>query len=353
MAYSSLSRETMKAVIEGKCTGDLDRIPMLYHFWCTPETFTKQNKIEEGRALLNKYPFDAVILGVALPDVFKAPDNDPNYRWVKKDPPQSDVAVGLDSIVAIDDWDELDDVLASFPDPEYVDLLPYNPPEDGRYRLATFWHGLFERLWFLRGMENALTDFYLYPDEIHRLFDRLTEFYCRIMERARNEVNADGMFTSDDIGTQAGPFFSPEVFDEFFMPYYKRLFDKAHELGMHFWLHTCGNIESFIPKFIDIGLDVLHPIQKYTMNEVDIAQKYGDKICIWAGFDVQQIIPYGTPEDVRAEVRYMIDAYALREGRLVLTLGNGATQDTPFASAEALLEESYNYGKEKMTELNA
>ena len=99
---------------------------------------------------------------------------------------------------------------------------------------------------------------------------------------------------------QTGPFFRQTIFDEFFAPYYRELVEHAHARGMHFWLHACGNIEPFIPKLIDLGLDVLHPIQKYTMDEREIARRYGGRICIWSGFDVQQIIPFGTPEEVRA-----------------------------------------------------
>ena len=101
----------------------------------------------------------------------------------------------------------------------------------------------------------------------------------------------------------------------------------------------------FIPDFIEIGLDVLHPIQKYTMDEKSIADKYGNDICIWAGFDVQQIIPYGTPEDVRREVRFMIDTYARNSGRLIMGAGNNVSSDTPMDSLRALLDESYEYGK--------
>ena len=112
---------------------------------------------------------------------------------------------------------------------------------------------------------------------------------------------------------------------------------------MHFWLHTCGNVEQFIPRLIELGVDVLHPIQKYTMDEKHIAETYGDKITIWAGFDVQRTIPYGTAEDVRKEARFLIDTYDRADGRFMLTLGNGATPDTPVESLEALFDTALNY----------
>lgn len=347
MKYNSLKRDEMKQIIEGKSRGS--RVPMMYSFWCNPAIFGEQE--QQARELMNNYPYDVTVVELNFPDVFKAPDGDSSYRWINREAKRVNGSVGLDAVVAIEEWDELDDILANFPNPNYIGLIPSCPPDDGKYRLGNWWFCYFERLWSLRGMENALTDFYLYPDEVHRLFDHLTDFYCTAMERAKSELNVDGVFTSDDIGTQTSPFFSNDIFEEFFKPYYKRLFDKAHSLGIHFWLHSCGNIESFIPHFIEIGLDVLHPIQKHTMSEIDIAKKYGDKICIWAGFDVQQTIPYGTAEDVRKEVRYLIDTYANKNGRFILTLGNGATSDTPISSLQALLEETYNYGTQKMSEV--
>ena len=99
-------------------------------------------------------------------------------------------------------------------------------------------------------------------------------------------------------------------------------------------------------RTLEIGVDVLHPIQKYTMDEREVAQKYGKDLCIWAGFDVQRIIPYGTPEDVRREVRFLLDTYARPEGRLILAAGNNMTPDTPMESLEALLDEALRYGEE-------
>ncbi|HET6455163.1 MAG TPA: uroporphyrinogen decarboxylase family protein, partial [Armatimonadota bacterium] len=117
---------------------------------------------------------------------------------------------------------------------------------------------------------------------------------------------------------------------------------------MHFWLHCCGNVEEFIPDWIEMGLDVLHPIQKHTMDDKTIAREFGKDICIWAGLDVQQVIPWGTPEEVRAEIRFLIDTYLRPEGRLMLTAGNGITEDCPVESLRAFCDEAYNYGLKKV-----
>lgn len=340
MDFEPLSREEIIAVIEGRSAAR--RVPILLHIWTSAEAFGERQ--EAARAILDRYPLDVQIVSVRIPDVYRAPEDDPEYRWVNYDDPDPDRQGGLDERAAITDWAQLDGVLANFPSPRYPGLLPDKPAPDGRYRLGHFWYCLFERHWQLRGMTHALMDYYTDPGSVHRLFRAVTDFYLALMERAKAELDLDGIFTSDDLGTQNSPFFSREIFDEFYRPYYKELFDKAHSLGMHFWLHACGCIEEFLPTFVELGLDVIHPIQKYTMDERRIAERFGQDLCIWAGFDVQQTIPYGSPEDVRREVRFMMDTYARPEGRFMFTAGNGITGDCPLASLEALFAEAFEYG---------
>ena len=330
----------MCRVIEGR--GCAPRVPVMAHFWVTPSAFgEKQAQVED---ILSRYPMDMQAMWLRIPGVYDAPADDPSYRWSWRDADARQRA--LDNAGFITDWDEdLPSFLGDFPNPEYAALTGDNPLPDGRYRLGCWWYFFFERFWSVRGMENALTDFYTDPESVHAVFSRLADFYIRIIERGHDEMALDGIFTSDDLGTQTSTFFSPAVFDEFFAPYYERVISRVHELGMHFWLHTCGNIEAFLPRFIDLGVDVIHPIQKYTMDERHVAALYGDRISIWSGFDVQQIIPYGTPDDVRREVRYLIDTYRRPDGRFMLTLGNGATPDTPMDSLSALLEEAFTYGQ--------
>lgn len=339
-----LSKNQLIDVIEGRSTAD--RIPMLYHIWVSPEVFGEQAPL--AKKLLDEAPMDVQQIYIAMPEVFDPPADDPTYCWVKKANAYAGQAVGIDARVAIEDWEELPRVLEEFPSPDYSGLFPQHIPDTGKYRLLHWWYWLFERLWSLRGMENALTDFYTNPDEVHALFDRLTDFYCRVLERAAAEVGVDGVFLSDDIGTQNGGFFSLEIFRTFFKPYYQRFIQKAHSLGMHVWLHSCGDIHLYLPDLVEMGLDVIHPIQKHTMDETAIAQEFGDKICILAGFEVQQIIPFGTPDEAREEVRRLIDAYARPNGRLMLTFGNGITPDCPVESLRAVLEESLSYGSKKV-----
>ena len=345
---NALSKQEMKNVIEGKRT--TERIPNLCSFWVFPEKIEDEEKQREWRDWLNKQIYDMSVVSFRQPLINSAPKNTPEeYCWLPAGTPLTESS-GLDNVVWIKDWEDtafVEDMYAKFPTPDMPEMLSYSKPDHSKYVVFNWFYCLFERHWSLRGMENALTDYYLYPDEVHRFFQKLTDFYIGIMERAKKEFNVDAIWTSDDIGTQTGPFFSPEIFRTFFKPYYRQMIDKAHELGMHFWLHACGNIEAFLEDFIDIGLDVIHPIQKYTMDEIEIAKKYGDRICILAGFEVQQTIPFGTPEEVRKEVRFLIDTFDRPDGRFMLTMGNGFTVDWKLESLEALYNEIATYPASK------
>ena len=346
----TLTREEINRVIEGK--GRAGRIPLLYDLWINSSAF--QGNEEAYRKWQSQYPCDVDGVFLNMPGLTEGPKEDPDFFWAPFGAVRQSKK-GLDAQCVLKDWDNAEEVEAffnTFPDPESPALIPCGKERDGRYLLGRWWYCYFERLWSLRGMENALMDFYLYPDKVHRLFSRLTDFYMRCMERAKEAWDVDGFFVSDDIGTQTGPFFSMDIFREFFKPYYRQLIDKAHTLGTHFWLHCCGNIQIFLPEFIEIGLDVIHPIQKYTMKEEEIAKEYGDKICIFAGFDVQHLMAFGTPEEVKAEVNYLMKTYDRPEGRLMMTMGNGATPDWKIENLDALYEASIEYdshsGKNEM-----
>ena len=338
----TLKREDIINVIEGK--GRAGRIPLLYDLWIYENAFGGDVKAYQNWQ--KQYPCDVDDVFLQMPGMTEGPAEGPGFFWA---PPGStrQEGVGLDAQCVIHDWEDEEEVEAffrSFPDAESPALIPGKKEKDGRYLLGRWWYCFFERLWSLRGMENALTDFYMYPDEVHRLFGKLTDFYMRCMERAKEAWDVDGFFVSDDIGTQTAPFFSLEIFREFFKPYYKKLIDKAHGLGTHFWLHSCGNIRIFLPEFIEIGLDVIHPIQKNTMKEEEVAKEFGDKICIFAGFEVQRLMVFGTPGEVREEVKFLIDTYDRPDGRLMLTMGNGSTPDWKIENLDAVYEASLAYG---------
>ena len=191
-----------------------------------------------------------------------------------------------------------------------------------------------------------LLDYYLEPDNIHRLHEALCDLYCGYIERSVRELRPDGFWTSDDLGHQKQLFMRPEVFREFIKPYYARIGAVLERHGVHWWLHSCGNNTDIMGDLAEVGLDVFHPVQKGTMDEVAIARGYGDKLTLLVGIDVQHTLQERDPAGVREEVRFLVDTFDRPEGGMCIAAGNGIVGGTPFENIAAFLDESVRYGTE-------
>ena len=113
---------------------------------------------------------------------------------------------------------------------------------------------------------------------------------------------------------------------------------------MHFWLHSCGDNSLLLPDLADAGLNVFHPMQKYTMDEESIAQQFGDKLSWLIGIDVQHTLQEKDPDGVREEVRFLIDTFDRPEGGMCIAAGNGIVAGTPIENIAAFLDEALRYG---------
>jgi len=323
------------------------RVPMMIHQWNGASGDDERAK--QIRQIQSEYPNDMYSTWPNLPGFWDGDSEIPGYNWLNCPKPAGHNVSAHDANVAIPDLGALDEILEAWPDPNIPQMYDGKAEQiaaeaQGRYTAVSWAFCFYERMWSLRGMENILCDFYEAPQAMHRLMDALCDFHETVIRRAGAELDVDCIWTTDDIGMQTGPMFSPKIFTEFFKPRYKRLIDAAHDSDMHFWLHTCGDVRLFMDDFIEIGLDVIHPIQKYTMDEREVAEKFGGRIAFWAGMDVQQILPWGSPEDVRREVRFMIDTYDRPDGGCMITAGNGITDDNPIENLRAFYDETYNYG---------
>jgi len=217
---------------------------------------------------------------------------------------------------------------------------------ENMYMLWGWWGLLFEKPWGLRGMENLLADYHLDPENIHRLHSALADQYIGYIRRAARELHPDGFWTSDDLGHQTQSMMRVETFDELIKPYYARVGTALEECNMHWWLHSCGNNTPLMPSLIEAGVDVFHPVQKHTMDEKSAADTFGDQLTFLAGFDVQHILQEATPDEVREEVRFLIDTFDRSEGGMCIAAGNGIVSGTPFDNIDAFLHEALRYGEE-------
>jgi len=319
-------------------------LPQTIGFWVYPDGFGERSADVEK--LLKDSPNDVLTLVPTMPGYGVSPFKEhPYYVWGGC---HESASAAIDSQSYISDWSQLDSFIKNMPKADFGPMLDdaderIRNDGTGRYRLGHFWFFFYERLWSFRGMENALADLCLNPDEVKRLLQALCDFYIGVIKRMDDRFGLDGFYVTDDLGSQANLMFSPDTFLEIFLPYYKQVVDVCHGRGLHFWLHSCGNIESILPDLIRIGVDIVHPIQKYTMDEAFIAEKYRGQICFMCGMDVQQTMPFGTPEDVRAEVRRLVDVFGRDGGRMIFSLGNGTTPNIPAVNLFALYDEVYKH----------
>lgn len=301
------------------------RVPVLLGLWAS-ERFYQGEEREIARKTMDMYPDDITMVNVKEKPYEKPETGD-----------------ALDASPIVENLEELE----AFLDSNFsVDTFTFETDRDAekypdRYRLLVQWYFLFENLWNIRGMTNALVDFYDEPEAVHRIFRIITDYYKALITKAKQEQDIDGFFISDDLGTQSSTFFSVDIFKEFFAPYYGELIAHCHDLGVHMWLHSCGNITAFLPEFINLGLDVIHPLQKYAMDEAAVLDSFLDQICFWYGMDVQKIIPFGTAAQVEEEIRRVYSLFSKGKGRFLFTCGNALTPDCPLDSFKTLYQVSH------------
>jgi uroporphyrinogen decarboxylase len=252
----------------------------------------------------------------------------------------------------LDDWSKLDEFIAKLPDaktdPDFPNLVAQANElrRQDRYTLFGWWYLLFEKPWSIRGMTSLLMDYHLEPDNVHRLHDALCAMYCGYIERAARELQPDGFWASDDLGHQTQLFMSPSTFRQLIKPYYVRVGKALEDHQIDWWLHSCGNNSAIMDDLIEVGVDVFHPVQKGTMDEVTIAREFGDRLTFLVGIDVQHTLQEKDSKGVRDEVRFLIDTFDRPGGGLCIAAGNGIVPGTPLENVDAFLDEAVRYGTE-------
>ena len=175
---------------------------------------------------------------------------------------------------------------------------------------------LFDRCWALRGMENFMVDLLAEPDTAEFLLTRLAEFFHKytvmLLTAADGCIDAVGLY--DDLGTQNGMMIGPETYRRFIQPRQKRLIETVKSYGVNVFYHCCGAIEPIISDLIEIGVDILDPVQMAAMRVEPeyLKDRYGRELTFHGGLDTQGFLATAQPDEIRRSVRH-----------LTSTLGNG------------------------------
>ncbi len=201
----------------------------------------------------------------------------------------------------------------------------------------------------LRGLEVSLMDPLLEPEFTHHLLKRLCDFFYEHhlhMFEACGELVDMGQVT-DDLGSQSGPLISLDVYREFYAPHHKRFIDLCHEFGIKVFHHDDGSMRAFLPDLVDMGIDILNPVQWTCpgMDMVELKREFGDRLCFHGAVDNQRAIPFGTLEDVRAEVRHCIDSLASDGAGYILAPCHNIQAITPVENIIAMYDEAHRYGR--------
>lgn len=204
---------------------------------------------------------------------------------------------------------------------------------------------LFELAWNLVGLEKFLLDMYTQEEYLEPLLDRIMDYSTKAALRML-DIGVDMIWAGDDFGTQSNLMISPELWRRHFKPRYRELFRtlKQKQPSLKIAYHSCGAIEPLIEEYIEIGLDFLNPLQPAAMGmELSgLSRKYGGRLGFFGGVDVQGVLPNGSAEDVREEVRRCIrDAGDL--SRYIIAPAHNIQPDTPVENILAFFDEAKKF----------
>ncbi len=241
----------------------------------------------------------------------------------------------------------VEDILAHpWPDPDWFDYEAIPKQMDwinrnGEYCLYTLIGNLWEKSYYLRGMEQLMMDLVLNPELVHAIMGKVTEF---VLEHTRRLLEAAGgrldvVFTADDMGTQEGLLMSVDMWREFVRPYHVKQNELIHSFGCRVMYHSDGAVMELVPHLMEMGVDILQALQfdARGMDPVRLKQDYGDRLCFEGGVSVQRTLPFGTAEEVAAEVRRLLGTLG-RNGGYILGPSHEVPAGTPPENVLAMFE---------------
>jgi uroporphyrinogen decarboxylase len=197
---------------------------------------------------------------------------------------------------------------------------------------------IFETAWALRGYEQLLMDMAIDPAKADRVLD-IPYHYHRAVTQTLVNLGVDMIWLGDDVGGQNSMLISPKMWRRYFKPRMAELISSLRGINPQVKIayHTDGVVYPIIPELIEIGIDVLNPIQPMAMDPVKLKNEYGDRLCFWGSLDIQQTIPFGTPGDVKKEVMTRLKTIG-RGGGLLIGPTHNLQLDTPLENFWAMVD---------------
>ncbi len=235
-----------------------------------------------------------------------------------------------------------------WPDPDWFDYAAMRPICEAlsEYALVVRDHGpnatcVLRLAMFLRGTEQFMMDLAMNPGLAEAIIAQVEGFYLEFDRRIFETVGdlTDIYFIADDVGVQTGLMISPRMFRDFVKPSLSRLITQGKAYGQKIMYHTCGAVRDLIPDFIEMGVDVLNPIQPSAahMDPNGLKRDFGQSLCFHGALDIQTVLSSGTPDQVRAEVNRLCKVLG-PGGGFILAPTNNIMPETPLENILALYE---------------
>ena len=201
--------------------------------------------------------------------------------------------------------------------------------------------GVFQTAQLMRGMEKFLFDLALEPEFACRIMDHILDF---VYEDARCTLEAgNGKYTyveyNDDVATQRGMLISPAMWRKYVKPRMKKFCDMVHSYGLPVKCHSCGSIYAIIPDLIEIGVNILNPIQTLAanMDPFKLKKEFGKDLCFHGAIDIQYLLPQGSTQEVRDYVQKIIDIVG-KDGGYILAGTHTIQIDAKIENIIAMVE---------------
>ena len=200
---------------------------------------------------------------------------------------------------------------------------------------------------YLRGFEDWFCDFALNTKLLEALFDAVLEITLKIAGNALSEVGkeVDVVICADDLGTQQGTQISKEAFERYVKPRHHKYFKQVHDLSpAKLLFHSCGSVAAIIEDLIEIGVDVLNPVQVTAtgMDPVALKRKFGGRLAFWGAMDTQDILPRGSVDDVKKMVEERIEQMG-EGGGFVISSCHNIQPDVPVENILAMFRHAREY----------
>ena len=226
-----------------------------------------------------------------------------------------------------------------FPNPLDGRFFEYIPEKISMYsdclRVFKIGFSLYERAWTLRGMENLLMDFLENPGFVRQLLRSIADYNIAQVRQAL-KYDIDAVYFGDDWGQQTGLQMGPGLWRQFIYPELKRMYAVVREAGKYVIIHSCGKVDELFDDLVDIGLNCFNPFQPEVMDVFDLMKRYKGRLAFHGGLSTQQILPYGSVDDVKNKTAQLLEAG--KGGGYVFAPAHAVEGDVPLENMLAFIE---------------